>query len=55
MILGFYSIKEISEHIFDEGPESIDFEGIFSVFNLSNYDMNINISVRCFIIFEGKK
>ena len=26
----FRSVKEISEHIFD-GPDSIDFEGIFSV------------------------
>ena len=31
MILSFAtcSIKEISEHIFDEGPDSIDFEGNF--------------------------
>ena len=31
MILSFatFSIKEISEHIFDEGPDSIDFEGNF--------------------------
>ena len=42
MILSFVtcSIKEISEHIFDEGPDSIDFEGKFHDIRLQNYDVN---------------
>ena len=33
--MGFYSMQEISEHIFDEGSESIDFAGNISSFFLN--------------------
>ena len=36
MILRLISVKEISEHIFDEGPDSIDFAGIIQKFRNTN-------------------
>ena len=36
MILRLISVKEISEHIFDEGPDSLDFAGIIQQFRNTN-------------------
>ena len=36
--LGVYCTKEISEHIYDGEPDSIEFEGNFAVFTLISFD-----------------
>ena len=36
MILRLISVKEISEHIFDEGPDSLDFAGIIQKFRCTS-------------------
>ena len=56
--LGVYCTKEISEHIYDGEPDSIEFEGNFAVFTLINFDKYkfrlVWLKTKCIVmIFAG--